>query len=292
MLISSNFTPIIKNLPPEEKEEIQRELMNNNLGRLNFTSNLGDSTFLDKFVQFYFENGRFPGNVRLIILPRTILPDEIKNTKPIKLRILFEMFQMTDAKALLSLQALCALLLNLTDDSQAKDVALSAMNEFFENLTAASLNENNPNRQPKFVALKKLSLLLYQHFKAVNLKSISKAQNNAFKIKNEMSKYKEDMTPVRAEIVNVNEYSLPLPGPLPTNNTVKEEKFKIDKETLEIALPTAKQNLKATREANEDDKQNIISSITDLTAGAVVRDYFDDDNQNEQFITNTDKPLK
>ena len=84
-LISSVFTPIIKkSLPPEEKEEDQRELMNNNLGRLNFTSNLEYSTFLDKFVQFYFENGRFPGNVRLIILPRTILPDKIKNTKPIK----------------------------------------------------------------------------------------------------------------------------------------------------------------------------------------------------------------
>ena len=53
--VSSVFTSIIKNLPPDEKDEIQRELMNNNLGRLDFTNNLEDSSFLDKFVQFYFE---------------------------------------------------------------------------------------------------------------------------------------------------------------------------------------------------------------------------------------------
>ena len=62
------------------------------------------------------------------------------------------------------------------------------------------------------------------------------------------------------------------------------------KETLEIALAKAKQNLKVTRDVDEDDKQKIISDITDPTPGAVVKDYFDDDNN--QFITSTDKPLK
>ena len=62
------------------------------------------------------------------------------------------------------------------------------------------------------------------------------------------------------------------------------------KETLEIALAKAKQNLKVTRDVDENDKQKIISDITDPTPGAVVKDYFDDDNN--QFITSTDKPLK
>ena len=85
------------------------------------------------------------------------------------------MFQMTDLKALASLQVLCALLLNLTDNTETKDVVHSAMSEFFENLTSTSLNENNVSRQAKFDALKKLSILLYQNFEAVNLKSISRA---------------------------------------------------------------------------------------------------------------------
>ena len=64
----------------------------------------------------------------------------------------------------------------------------------------------------------------------------------------------------------------------------------MNKETLEIALAKAKQNLKATRDADEEDKQKIINDITDPTPGAVVKDYFDDDN--DQFITSTDKLLE
>ena len=135
--ISSVLTPIIKNLPAEEKDEIQRELMNKGLGRLDFTSNLEDSSFLDKFVEFYYQNGRFPGNTRTIILPRPILPSEIENTKPIKLRILFEQFSGTDAKALISLQELFALLLNFAEDSvEARDVVRLVMSEFFEKLNS------------------------------------------------------------------------------------------------------------------------------------------------------------
>ena len=148
------------------------------------------------------------------------------------MRILFEMFQRTNAKALLPLQALCALLLNVTDENnsdEAKKVVHLAMSEFFENLTAASLNENNPNCEPKFYTLKKLCILLYQKFEAHNLKSISKAQNNIFKIKNEINKYKDDATLVKPMIVNVIDYSAPIPGPLPSNETFKDEKVKIDK---------------------------------------------------------------
>ena len=64
----------------------------------------------------------------------------------------------------------------------------------------------------------------------------------------------------------------------------------MNKETLEIALAKAKQNLKAARDADEEDKQKIINDITDPTPGAVVKDYFDDDN--DQFITSTDKLLE
>ena len=57
-------------------------------------------------------------------------------------------------------------------------------------------------------------------------------------------------------------------------------------------LAKAKQNLSATREADEDDKQKIITDITEPTPGAVVKDYFDDEDQNDQFITNTDNPVE
>ena len=108
--IVSVFGPMFKNLPIEERNEIQNELMNNGLGSLDFNTNLESSDFIDKFMQFYFDNGHFPGNVRMIILPKTTLPNEIENTKPIKARVLFEGFHGSEFNALVSFQATCALL--------------------------------------------------------------------------------------------------------------------------------------------------------------------------------------
>ena len=108
--IVSVFGPMFKNLPIEERNEIQNELMNNGLGSLDFNTNLESSDFIDKFMQFYFDNGHFPGNVRMIILPKTTLPNEIENTKPIKVRVLFEGFHGREFNALVSFQATCALL--------------------------------------------------------------------------------------------------------------------------------------------------------------------------------------
>ena len=228
--ISSVFTPLIKSLPQEEKDEINRELENSGFGRLDFMNSIEDSSFLDKFVQFYFEFGRFPGNPRLIILPRAELPDEIKNTKPIKLTHLFESYHGTLAKGLVSLQALCALLLEMAgDNADTRNVVRIAMSEYFENLTFASLNENNPTRLAEFVALQRLSVLLYKYFEVINLKSISKAQDKVLKLRAELNKYKEDNKPVVPKVVDVNEYNPPLPGPLPSNDEIKKENMKLIK---------------------------------------------------------------
>ena len=79
--------------------------------KLNFDSRIEDSHFLNTLCEFYFKNGRFPGRSQLIIIPRPILPDIIQNTKPIRLKDLYASFSATDAKALVSIQAICALLI-------------------------------------------------------------------------------------------------------------------------------------------------------------------------------------
>ena len=62
---------------------------------------------------------------------------------------------------------------------------------------------------------------------------------------------------------------------------------------LETALAVAKQNLNATDKADEEDKQKIITDIVDPTPGAVVKDYFDDDDdQKDQFNNTTNRPIE
>lgn len=99
---------------------------------------------------------------------------------------------------------------------------------FLKNLTAASLNENNQTRQAEFVALQRLSVLIYKYLEIFNLKSISRAQYKALKLREELNQYKKDNEPVTAKIVDVNKYAPPVPGTLPSNNEIKQENTKID----------------------------------------------------------------
>lgn len=52
--------------------------------------------------------------------------------------------------------------------------------------------------------------------------------------------------PTYNEITDVDEYSTPMPGPLPSNDEIKKENNITNKEKLETALAIAKQNLSAT----------------------------------------------
>ena len=95
------------------------------------------------------------------------------------------------------------------------------MEEYSDNLTSALLNENNLTRHPEFTALQRLSILLCKHFEKVNLQCISRTQDEALKIREELNKHKRDNLPTTSEITDVNEYSAPIPGPLPSNDEIK-----------------------------------------------------------------------
>ena len=136
------------------------------------------------------------------------------------------------------MQALCALLLNFASDNpEARDVVRLTMSEFFKNLTAAALNEKDFTQQAEFVALHRLSILLYKYFEVMNLKSIANAQTKALKLREELNKYMVDKSNEikKAKVVDVNDYSPSVPGHLPSNETIKDTNAQIDKETLETA---------------------------------------------------------
>ena len=99
--VGNIFTSMLRNLPVESKEKIPNDLQNNSFERLDFDSNLESSTYLDEFVQFYFDNGRFPSNYQLIIIPKVTLPTALENTKPIKLRLFIKLVRVLNLMLLL-----------------------------------------------------------------------------------------------------------------------------------------------------------------------------------------------
>ena len=84
--------------------------------------------------------------------------------------------------------------------------------------------------------MQKLTVLLYKYFEKLKLKSISRAQDNVLKIREELDQYKKDNTPVTAEIVDVNKYDPPVPGPLPSNDQIKKKVLSLIRKCLKLLL--------------------------------------------------------
>ena len=124
-------------MPFDLFKEIEDDFIRENYG-------VEDLTNLDNWVSFYFKHGRFPGNRDLTILPQTQLPKLIDQlsveASPVEL---YKKFGNGDAKSLVSLQAVIALLLYYGGEGI---IAKRAMDEWKENLT--STPKRTPIRRP------------------------------------------------------------------------------------------------------------------------------------------------
>ena len=97
--------------------------------------------FIEK-IAFFFKHGRFPGSQKLITLPQIKIPSFLRTDMPVSPIGLFKKFAGTDAKALVSFQALAALNIYLGGN---KDISKNALNEYLRNLTFQALSQENDN---------------------------------------------------------------------------------------------------------------------------------------------------
>ena len=173
------------------------------------------------------------------------------------------------------------------------------MNEYFDNLTAECLDETNGTKYPEFVALNNLGNSFCKYFENMNLRSQLKAQVQAQQLREQLNQYmkeksaqiqeQNDVSQYNTVVNDVNEYKTPPPTSIPSNEKIKDEKIKIDENFLKFSLAIASEELKAVRDADKKQKQQIITDITDPTPGAVVKDFFEDNDN--QFQTTTNKPV-
>ena len=91
----------------------------------------------------------------MVIIPRPRLPAFIQTDEAISPNELFEKFRATDARGLVSIQALAALSLFLGGDANV-DVATKAMTEFLCNMSHQALNRENDKILLEFDKLSEL----------------------------------------------------------------------------------------------------------------------------------------
>ena len=141
--ISSNFQMTISNLPSDEKQEINRNLQNLNYNITVRKKNLNqfiNSSAFDIFIDFFQNEGRFPGTQDLIILPKSEIPNFLRTSDILSTNDLSKKVSSSDAHDLVSINALAAL--NMYP-GRMSTISKNAVSEFLHNMSYQALNIKN-----------------------------------------------------------------------------------------------------------------------------------------------------
>ena len=101
--VAQSFHLTVEKLPFEEKEKTKEDFERENFSAENLIQDL------DHWVSFLFDKGRFPGYQELVMLPQPKIPDFVRAQIALSPIDLYKKFSSTNAKALVSIQALAAL---------------------------------------------------------------------------------------------------------------------------------------------------------------------------------------
>ena len=133
----------IKNLPADERNEIDRDLQRQNYFiNLGETNEFSDHNIIDAFCDFFQQHRRFPGSQALIVIPKPEISYFIKTNKVSSTDQSYETFNSTDACELVSIQALGPLNIYY---GRSTEISRQALTEFLYNMSHEALNKDNCN---------------------------------------------------------------------------------------------------------------------------------------------------
>ena len=136
--ISQYLISTIRNLPFDERNEIDRDLKRRNYFINSGKSNdFSDHNIIHTFCNFFKQHGRFPGFQDLVVVSKPEIPYFIKTNKVISTNQLYEQFSST-----VSMQALAALNMYYSGNAE---ISRQALTEFLHNMSHQELNKDNYN---------------------------------------------------------------------------------------------------------------------------------------------------
>ena len=101
--VARHFAIMLNNLPSGELRKIRSD-QEAHYYFIDFERDINREVYLNVFCEFYHRNGHFPGSQRLMIIPIPRIPRFIRSDEMILPTRLFERFQFTDARGLVSIQ--------------------------------------------------------------------------------------------------------------------------------------------------------------------------------------------
>ena len=293
--ITDNLTFMLDNLPDDEFKEIINDLHTENYLPDNFDN------FLDCWCEFYFHKGRFPGSQELIMVPQAQIPPFIKVQKPLSSIDLYQNFKATDARALVSIQALAALNIHLGGD---KTISKNALSEFLHNLSFQALSKETDDIYLNFNNVSELIIDILEGLAKKNNESIAVAKNLGKNLQDELDQTDFELE-IPPELQTQNdlwkyakqEKITPPPPPHFTSTPLKSKK-EINKayddakeEYLKTAITINKTDLDAAVENADDKNKKIVRDIIDPAPGIFVDDKLNLENQFKYKSNDIDKNL-
>ena len=179
----------INNLPADEKQEINRDLQNLNYNITVGEKNLNqfiDTSALDISADFFQNEGRFPGMQDLIILPKPEIPNFLRANNILSTNDWFKKFSSSDARGLVSINALAALGMYLWEMSTVSENAMSE----FSHMSYQALNIENDEIFIKFKVIAQLINDINETLIERNNQSIQISDVMNTNILNEINNYK------------------------------------------------------------------------------------------------------
>ena len=257
--------------------------------------------FLDCWYEFYFHKNRFPGSQELIMVPQAQIWPFIKAQTSLSPIDLYQNFKATDARALVSIQALAALNIHLGGD---KTISKNALSEFLHNLSFQALSKETDDIYLNFNNVSELIIDILEGLPKKNNESIAVAKNLGKNLQDELDQTDFELEiPPKLQIQNdlekyVKQEKILLPPPPCFTSTPLKSEKEINKtyddakeEYLKTAITINKTDLDAAIENADGKNKKIVRDIIDSTAGIFVDDEFNLENQFEYKSNDIDKNL-
>ena len=150
---------------------------------------------------FFYKTGRFPGNQRLISIPRGRIPSFINSEDVISPRYLYERYLSRDMSGLVGVQFLAALNKYLGGD---KEISRNAMSEFFHNLSWQALAADNDGVLLQFDGIGELTHSINSQLRSAMNRERADAIRTGINFKSIMDdKFQEENTTVQQDNENL-----------------------------------------------------------------------------------------
>ena len=219
----------------------------------------------------------------------------VKTQTPLLPIYLYQNFKATDARALVSIQALAALNIHLGGD---KTISKNALSEFLHNLSFQGLSKETDDIYLNFDNVSELIINILEGLAKKDIESVAVAKN----LQDELDQidFELEIPPELQIQDDLEKYAqqekIPSPPPPHFTSTPLRSEKEINKthddakeEYLKTTITINKTDLDATIENADNENKKIVSNIIDSTPGLFVDDKLNLENQFEYKSNDIDK---